>query len=158
MRTDPRINAGVNLDGSMHTRILADRPGHGGQKRDARLDRPFLLAGAGLDDGSDGPHHHQASPDWQRFWTTLDGWKRDLYLPEGEHLSFTDLQTTLPQLDEALDLDQAAVSAAIGTIDPEASLAVQRAYLTAFFDQHLRGTPSAVLDAVPDTYPAKLIP
>ncbi len=149
MRADPRIDAGVNLDGSMPTALRS--------QRESQIGRPFLLVGAGTDEGTGNPHHHLASPDWAAFWADLTGWRRDLHLPGAEHLSFTDLQTVLPQLDAALDLDEAAVTAAIGSVDPAQSLSVQRTWLAAFFDQHLRALPRPVLDAAPDDLPAELI-
>ncbi|WP_152363018.1 alpha/beta hydrolase family protein [Microlunatus speluncae] len=141
MITDDRIDAGVNLDGSMG-RKYQGRP-------DATLDRPFLLMGGGTDGESDRPHTHRGAPDWADYWGRFTGWKRDLYLPAAEHMSFTDLQTLLPEVGTELDLDQEAVRAAIGTVDPAAGLAVQRAYLAAFFDQHLNDRPQPILDTVP---------
>lgn len=150
MRADPRIDAGVNLDGSM--------PQDRSRRPDADLGRPFLLFGAGTDEGTGEPHTHPASPDWATFWADLTGWRRDVHLPTGEHLSFTDLQIVLPQLGATLDLDQQAVTAAIGSVDPERSLTAQRTILRAFFDQQLRGLPQPVLDAVPADLPVELIP
>lgn len=150
IRAEQRIDVGVNLDGSM--------PQDWSPQRDTDLGRPFLLFGAGTDEGTGEPHHHLASPDWAAFWSNLSGWRRDVYLPTGEHLSFTDLQSVLPQLETALDLDQEAVTAAIGTVDPERSLTTQRMVLLAFVDHHLRGRPQPGLDAVPAGLPVKLIP
>lgn len=141
MLADPRFDAGANLDGSMGERYSA-APG-------ARLDRPFLLVGAGTDGDSDRPHTHRDSPDLARYWERMTGWKRNLYLPDGEHMSLSDLQSVLPAVAAGLPLDAVAVRDAIGTVDPVASLAVQRRYLLALFDRHLRGTPQPVLDAVP---------
>jgi hypothetical protein len=93
--------------------------------------------GGGLTSGA--PHNHAHSDDWASFWSASTGWKRDLYLPAAEHFSFTDAQAMLPQLD-------GDHSATLGTIDPKRSLAVQRKYLAAFFDLHLRGRPTTVFD------------
>ncbi|GAA1717290.1 hypothetical protein [Streptomyces yatensis] len=38
-------------------------------------------------------------------------------------------------------------------MDPGRSTAAQRAYLTAFFDQHLRGRPRDLLDGPSPAYP-----
>ena len=56
-----------------------------------------------------------------------------------EHMSFTDAQVLLPQLDGDF-------TAMIGDIDPRRSLAAQRKYVAAFFDLHLRGRPTTVFD------------
>jgi len=129
MITDERIDAGVNLDGSLDP--------SSGQAATVGVTRPFLLMGGGLSSGA--PHNHAHSDDWASFWSASTGWKRDLYLPAAEHSSFTDAQVLLPQLDG----DFAGV---IGTIDPRRSLAAQRRYLAAFFDLHLRGRPTTVFD------------
>jgi hypothetical protein len=54
-------------------------------------------------------------------------------------MSFTDAQVLLPQVDGDF-------TASIGTIDPRRSLAIQRNYLSAFFDLHLRHRPTRVFD------------
>ena len=126
---EKRIDAGVNLDGSMDP--------NAGQAATVGVTRPFLLMGGGLSSGV--PHNHAHSDNWASFWTASTGWRRDLYLPAAEHMSFTDAQVLLPQLDGDF-------TASIGTIDPRRSLAVQRSYLAAFFDLHLRGRPTSVFD------------
>ncbi|WP_414937344.1 alpha/beta hydrolase family protein [Amycolatopsis sp. cmx-11-51] len=121
MVTDRRIVAGANLDGSMaHSqsqRIF-------GRVADEGLDRPFLLMSAG---------NHSAASDasWQEFQRNQRGWTRETRLPDGEHFSFTDYQTLLPQLGNA-------PAAFIGTVDPARSVAAQRAELRAFFGRNLR--------------------
>jgi len=135
MVTDPRITAGVNLDGSMDPRY--------GQAATTGVTRPFMLMGGGLSSGA--PHNHAHSDDWGSFWSASTGWKRDVYLPAAEHMSFTDAQVLLPQLDGDF-------TTMIGDIDPRRSLAAQRKYVAAFFDLHLRGRPTTVFDrpAYPD--------
>lgn len=129
MLTDPRVDAGVNLDGSMDPRY--------GQAATRGVTRPFLLMGGGLSSGA--PHNHAHSDDWGSFWSASTGWRRDVYLPEAEHMSFTDAQVLLPRLDGDF-------TGMIGTIEPRASLAAQRLYVAAFFDLHLRGKPTTVFD------------
>jgi predicted dienelactone hydrolase len=129
MLTDPRVDAGINLDGSMDPRY--------GQAASRGVDRPFLLMGGGLSSGR--PHDHAHSDDWGAFWSASTGWRRDVHLPDAEHMSFTDAQTLLPQL--AGDF-----SGLIGTVDPKRSLAAQRMYVAAFFDLHLRGRPTGIFD------------
>ncbi|OLF14870.1 hypothetical protein BU204_25050 [Actinophytocola xanthii] len=129
MLTEDRVDAGANLDGSMDPRF--------GQAAVRGVTRPFLLMGAGLSGGV--PHNHAHSDDWARFWSASTGWRRDLYLPTGEHMSFTDAQVLLPQL-------PGDFTASIGTVDPRRGLAAQRRYLAAFFDLHLRDRPTSVFD------------
>jgi pimeloyl-ACP methyl ester carboxylesterase len=129
MLTDPRIDAGVNLDGSMDPRY--------GQAATQGVTRPFLLMGGGLSSGV--PHNHAHSDDWGSFWSASTGWRRDVYLPEAEHMSFTDAQVLLPRLDGDF-------TGMIGTIDPVRSVAAQRMYVAAFFDLHLHGTATTIFD------------
>lgn len=121
MVEDRRIVAGANLDGSMaHSqskRIF-------GRVADEELDRPFLLMSAG-------DHSAASDASWQEFLRNQRGWTRETRLPDGEHFSFTDYQTLLPQLGNA-------PAAFIGTIDPARSVAAQRAGLSAFFGKKLR--------------------
>src|SRR5207244_4343086 len=94
---DRRIRAGVNLDGS----LLAPAT--------AGTDRPFLLFGS---DPGPGPE----DPSWDQFWATQHGWKRELALIGSTHISFTDLETLIPEAAPALGLTPGQVTGAIGTL------------------------------------------
>jgi dienelactone hydrolase len=136
MLTDRRIDAGINLDGSMDPRA--------GQASSKGADRPFLLMGGGL--SSNVPHNHQHSDDWGAFWANSTGWKRDVYLPTAEHMSFADTQLLLAQINRQFPLPQDKLAAAIGTVDPQRSIAIQRTYIAAFFALHLRGQQTTLFD------------
>jgi hypothetical protein len=126
---DSRILAGVDMDGS----TAAPIPDNG-------LSRPFLLLGkqSNYTPGSGG-----AVTTWERDWQLLTGWKRWLLVAGAVHASFTDL---------ALLADQAGLD--IGPHLPGArSLDITRAYVRAFFDQHLRGEPQPLLDQPSPGYP-----
>lgn len=140
MLVDRRLDVGANLDGSMAYSFSAN---DFGDVVERGLDRPFLLMGAGLSSGV--PHTHQDSRDWAGFWANSPGWKLDLYVADGEHFSFTDYQVLLPQLGAVFDLPEEVVTGAIGTVEPDRLVGSVRAYLTAFFDQHLRGRPQHLL-------------
>ncbi|MGW7368767.1 alpha/beta hydrolase family protein, partial [Streptomyces sp. NPDC054841] len=117
MLRDPRIKAGVNMDGNF--RFPNDTP----------LNRAVLMLGK--------PSHVPAGadPTWDETWTELTGWKRWLSVDDTEHLSFTDLAPLAKQLGmplQALDGDR---------ID-----AITRAYVAAFVDTHLRGRNTPLLD------------
>lgn len=142
MLVDARIDAGANLDGSMAYRMSRREYGAAVARG---LDRPFLLMGAGASGGPTRPHTHHWSPTWKAFWGSSSGWKLDLYMPEGEHFSFTDYQVVAPQLQAKTFLPGAVVSKVLGTVDPGRSVAAQRAYLAAFFDQHLKGIDQPLL-------------
>jgi hypothetical protein len=148
MLADRRLDAGADLDGSLAYSFGA---GDFGDVVHRGLDRPFLLMGAGTSGGT--PHTHVDAVDWARFWANSTGWKRDLYVPAGEHFTFTDVQVLLPQLARALALPPEAVAQSVGTVDPERIVASVRAYLTAFFDRHLRGRPRRLLDGPSPAHP-----
>jgi dienelactone hydrolase len=129
MLADSRIRAGIDMDGSTHAPI----PDHG-------LSRPFLFLGkqANYTPGGDG-----AVTTWDRDWELLTGWKRWLLVAGAVHASFTDL---------ALLADQVGLD--IGAALPGTrSLDITRAYVRAFFDQHLRNQPQALLDQPSSHYP-----
>jgi predicted dienelactone hydrolase len=148
MLVDRRVDAGANLDGSM---AYSFSRGEFGQVVERGLDRPFLLMGAGLSDGA--PHTHLGAVDWGRFWERSTGWKLDLHVPEGEHMTFTDHEPLLPRLAAAFDLPEALVTSTLGTVDPARVVASLRAYLLAFFDQHLRHRRQRLLEGPSPRHP-----
>ncbi|MEV7214458.1 alpha/beta hydrolase [Kitasatospora cineracea] len=120
MAADPRVRAGVNMDGTFYAPVP---PGG--------LDgRPFLLFGAA--DEAPG-----VDSSWDDAWSRLDGWKRRLTVAGAEHGTFSDL----PLLSAAAGMPRPP-----GTIDPLRGLALSRSYLAAFFDLQLKGRPQPLLD------------
>ncbi|MET9442697.1 alpha/beta hydrolase [Streptomyces sp. NPDC006610] len=116
MAADPRVRAGANMDGS----FMEPVPARG-------LDgRPFLLLGTGDGDRS-----------WTRDWPLLDGWKRWIDVTGANHFTFTDVPVLGDQL---------------GLLPPQEPLSgrrsqeITRAYMTAFFDLHLKGVDRGLLD------------
>jgi dienelactone hydrolase len=129
MVADSRIRAGIDTDGA----TIAPIPEGG-------LSRPFLFLGkqANYTPGGEG-----AVTTWERDWELLTGWKRWLVVAGAVHASFTDL---------ALLADQIGID--IGADLPGArSLDITRAYVRAFFDQHLCDRPQALLDQPSPRYP-----
>jgi pimeloyl-ACP methyl ester carboxylesterase len=143
MLTDQRIRAGVNLDGKLLDNddpILLSRVAQTG------LDRPFLqLATPG--------HTRESDPSWAAFHTHQRGWFRELRLAQSTHLSLSDLEIAIPYLATLIGLPRAAVTLAIGGLDPYRCVAIQRAYVTAMFDQHLQHRPSPLLNRPSARYP-----
>jgi hypothetical protein len=129
MLADSRIRAGIDMDGSTHAMI----PGQG-------LSRPFLFLGkqANYTPGSGG-----AVTSWERDWNLLTGWKRWLLVAGAVHASFTDL---------GLLADQIGIDIGAG-LPGARSLEITRAYVRAFFDQHVRSKPQALLDQPSPRYP-----
>ena len=86
LRTDPRVDAAVDLDGSLFLPVPA-----------GSVRRPVLLV------GSDRP----ADTTWVRDWPGLRGWKRWVTVQGSGHMSFTDR----PVLGAQLGLDPGAIPA-----------------------------------------------
>ncbi|GII60362.1 esterase [Sphaerisporangium krabiense] len=136
---DRRVDAGVNLDGS-----------YVGPVARTGVSKPFLHLAAGS-------HTRRSDPTWKSFWGGSHGWKRELRFAGAAHGSFTDLQVLLPQL--AATSGKIPSGDLIGTIAPARSLAAQRAYVTAFFDLHLKGHPTHLFDGPTPSHPdVKIIP
>ncbi|MFB9689072.1 alpha/beta hydrolase family protein [Amycolatopsis plumensis] len=129
MVTDPRIKAGIDIDGTTDDPLLA--PG---------LDRPFLFLGR-ANMYSPGTGDEAAS--WERDWKQLKGWKRWLTVAGMAHPSFTDIGL----VGEQLGIDFGATTPAVR------GQAITAAYVRAFFDQHLRGRPQPLLDQPSARYP-----
>ena len=129
MLADPRIRAGIDMDGATAVPI----PDHG-------LSRPFLFLGkqSNYTPGGEGP-----VTTWERDWKLLTGWKRWLLVAGAMHASFTDL---------ALLADQTGIDIGAG-LPGVRSLDITRAYVRAFFDLHLRGEPQTLLDQPSPRYP-----
>ncbi|MEH1123203.1 alpha/beta hydrolase family protein [Micromonospora sp. CPCC 206061] len=127
MRTDPRVDAGVNMDGSFYT----DLPPGG-------LDRPFLMLGEpGLHTPGDA---HDTS--WDTAWQLLTGWRRWFTVTGTAHMSFSDFAP----LGKRFGLPSAP-------LDGDRIDQITRAYVAAFFDTHLRGIPRPILDGADPRYP-----
>lgn len=131
MYEDRRIRAGINLDGTMFGAVV-----EGG------LHRPFMLIASQ-------EHSRDNDPSWERFWANLLGWRLNLRLTDAGHESFNDLQVLLPQL----DLPPEFVQQLIGTVNPGRSVVIQRAYVGAFFDQHLRHRDRQLLERPAQRFP-----
>ncbi len=133
MRLDPRIRAGVNLDGSLFGDVVT-----------TGVDRPFLLVSSGRleepgDAGDDGwaPFANASA---NVLWIQVNG---------AGHMDFSDL----PALMALRPANEPRELVGLGTIAPQRSFAVQSAYVVAFLDRHLRGEPQALLDGPSASYP-----
>ncbi|MFG2143773.1 alpha/beta hydrolase family protein [Streptomyces sp. NPDC048696] len=146
MHDDRRLRAVLNMDGVMGYVQNDDDPANPSPVGTDGLDRPLLLM------GKDGNDHHTV-PSWGLTWDHSSGWHRDLTLCGGEHASFTDLQSQVPQIGRALGLTPEVVAKNVGTVDPARSVAAQRAYVSAFFDRWLRGGDGALLDGPSARWP-----
>jgi dienelactone hydrolase len=119
MAADARVDAGVDLDGS----LLAPVRG--------ALARPFLVFSA--EGGT------LADPTIVRFRRALRGPHPWLLLHDAGHLAFSDIVALAPQLDPA-----ARGQFDLGRIDARRAVVVQRGVLRAFLDRYLRGRAVAL--------------
>lgn len=76
MLTDPRVRAGINMDGTMFKPLP-----------ESGLSRPFLLFG---EEGVEGT--------WDSNWPRLTGWKRRLTMTGAVHASFADYDMVAQQI------------------------------------------------------------
>ncbi|MCC9309738.1 hydrolase [Kitasatospora sp. RB6PN24] len=138
MHDDPRLLAGVNMDGPLGNNQLESGTNLAPVAADG-LDRPLLLIGT-----QQFTHHTVAA--WDAFWQHTRGWSRDLNLPTARHASLTDAEAYLPQLARQGVLPAATVTNELGTADVERTLCVERTYLADFFDQWLKHRPVTAFD------------
>lgn len=135
MLDDPRIKAGIDLDGTLLGPVVT-----------AGLNRPFLLLSAA-------DHSRDSDPSWARFWNASTGWKRDFQLLGSTHGSYFDGEVLFPQLAGLLGLTPTQLTGLIGTIDPARAITVESTYVDAFFDQHLRHRDRHLLDGPSPRFP-----
>ena len=146
MYEDPRIKAGIDLDGATDSPII---PGsahllpvfsHG-------LRQPFMFMG-------DPQTSHRTVASWQSFWTHTPGWHLDLTLrgASGEN-DYKDALPLLPQVAAQTGLAASVVTKDLGTVQPGPAVAAEEAYVAAFFGHFLRGQDSAALDGPSPRYP-----
>jgi predicted dienelactone hydrolase len=149
MDVDHRIQAGINMDGTMEYASEADGK-HPSEVEQHGLDRPFLLMGSSGAGGSD--VHREVS--WAAFWQHQRGWKADVTLLNSEHASYTDAEALLPQL--AGQVPDATLIGAIGTADAKrarTAVTADRAVVASFFDRFLKGCDDHLLDGGQTGYP-----
>ena len=123
---DPRVDAGINLDGTFQV----DFPETG-------ADRPFLMLGGASHEpgGSDGT-------DWPDNFARL-GAGQWLQVPTANHSSFTDSLLLLDRLGMPVP----------GAIEATRGIEITSTYVGAFLDRHLRGLDAPLLDGPAEEYP-----
>lgn len=152
MDQDPRIKAGINMDGILE---YAGDPTPGAplmSSAEHGLDRPFLLLGSQNSDGES----LASDPSWRAFYDRERAWVRDVTLAGSRHASSTDAESLVPQLAGRVPLSAATVTDDVGTIDPVRAVGVEDTYVTAFFDRWLRGGRDPILDGPSPAYPEML--
>ncbi|GAA2049436.1 lipase [Catenulispora yoronensis] len=128
MEDDPRILAGVNMDGSFQ-QIMP--PG-------ALGGRSFLMLGRDEDHTAGG-----SDTSWSDTWPALDGYKRWFAVTGASHQAFTDIAI----------LGQEAGIPLGYPLDAFRGAQITRTYVEAFFDKTLKGCPEPLLDGNSAAYP-----
>lgn len=123
---DHRVTAGAELDGGVSDRVAA-----------AGLDTPFMVIS-----GNSSAGHPLTEENLTTLWPRLTGWSRWLRLRDSGHLAFTDFETFAPELNTPPAMRQQL----FGTLDPQRAVAIERAYLLAFFTQQLDHHHQRLLD------------
>ncbi|MFD8983359.1 alpha/beta hydrolase family protein [Streptomyces sp. NPDC059564] len=124
MLKDPRVKAGVNMDGNFRY------PDH-----TTPVNRPLLMLG-------NPGHVPGADSTWDDTWKQFTGWKRWLSVDGTQHLSFTDLAPLAKQLGMPLQ-----------ALDGDRADAVAKSYVAAFVDAHLRGRNAPLFDGPSARFP-----
>lgn len=130
MYQDPRIAAGIDMDGTLEYTQNPDGT-HLSPVARHGLTRPFLLLGSAGPGGS----NHVTEPSWASLWQHSTGWHQDVTLPGTRHGSYTDAEALIPQL--ADKLPAATVTDDIGCANPSLTIAAERGLISAFFHQWL---------------------
>ena len=129
MQDDPRIRAGVNMDGSFYPVVPAGALGG----------RPFMMLGRSEDHTEGG-----ADTTWGDTWANLNGYKRWFAVDGASHGSFTDLSI----LAQAAGIPNGGYP-----LDGLRGAKITRDYVAAFFDKTLKGCPEPLLDGNSPAYP-----
>ncbi|GAA1974282.1 alpha/beta hydrolase [Catenulispora subtropica] len=139
MLTDDRVRAGLSFDGPMAPQITTD------------LNRPFMDMTAVFTRADD--------PDVALFWSHLKGWRLNVQADGAAHSCYSDAESLIPQVARILGMSQQDVESYVGTLDPAEGVHMQQAYPRAFFDLHLRGRRSHLLDGPSPAFPdVKFLP
>ncbi|WP_238008515.1 acetylhydrolase [Dactylosporangium sp. AC04546] len=132
MLADPRIRAGLSLDGPMEPRVESD------------IDRPVMLVSAA---------YPRTEEPVAQAWSHLTGWRRNIEADGAVHTSFGDYKVLLTQLAPIVGMSDEALRDWVGTIPPARAVRIQQAYPLAFFDQHLRHRRQRLLEGPSRAFP-----
>ncbi|WP_342380500.1 hypothetical protein NVS55_12830 [Myxococcus stipitatus] len=130
-RVDARFKAGINMDGTFF-----GQPAAGATV-------PFFMLAAGRE---------EKDPSWETFSQNLKGpgyWAR---VEGAQHANFGDIQLLMPLVRAyAPDFDPASID--LGPIEGARGYTLSSVYPLAFFDKHLRGLSTPLLNGNSSDYP-----
>ena len=93
-----------------------------------------------------------AEPNRAGFWKKLRGPHYALDVKRAQHFAFSDLVFLVPALMRTNPTAGAGARQLVGDVDGLATLAAERAYISAFFDRSLRGKPQPLLTKTPGPF------
>ena len=126
MLADPRIDAGIDMDGTTYDQLP-----------DSGLSRPFMFL------GTQAEHSPGQDSTWDHDFSRLTGWRRWLTVAGTAHNSFADYGAFADEI--GLDLG--------ATVTGLRSIEITRRYTRAMFDRHLRHVPQPLLNSASSCYP-----
>jgi predicted dienelactone hydrolase len=133
-QTDPRCQAGVDMDGTPTDNEI-----------NLPVEKPFMFMTEDYSKGCD----EGCAAMRQVFRNTKAGEAYSLSIAGTKHFNFSDLPYRQVPLIEPLFV----VAGYEGTIQPRRGLQIVNAYLVAFFDQYLKGTPQDLLMGPASSFP-----
>lgn len=140
LHDEPRIRAGINLDGPILGSVAAEG-----------TEKPLLMLASGAS-----PWY--GNPGWEPYRLDNTGVKLPLQVSGTEHMSFSDQQTILPQLTAAGLLSAETTTKAVGKIGAQRSIDLQRTYLRTFFDAVFCQNDTSVLEAITALAQPEILP
>ncbi|MGC0415859.1 alpha/beta hydrolase family protein [Embleya sp. AB8] len=135
MHDDPRVIAGINLDGPIFGPVATDG-----------LNKPLLLMSSAW-------NRPERDAMWNTLWPHLTGWRRQFALADSGHLTYSDFTTLLRQGQSAISWPPERLDQQLGTIDGTRAIRIQRAYVTAFFELQLRNRGTTLFNGPSTCYP-----
>jgi predicted dienelactone hydrolase len=149
MYQDPRVKAGIDMDGILE---YAGDPTPGAPFMSSAtygLRRPFLLLGSQSSDGES----LSSDPSWRSLYDRNGAWVRDITMAGSRHVSYTDAESVLPQVASEAGISKSTLTDDIGTIAPAREVRIEEIYVSAFFDRFLRGGHDPLLDGPSPAFP-----
>jgi predicted dienelactone hydrolase len=126
---DSRCEAGANMDGSQFGYVDFSAQ---------HLKTPFLFF---YNERSEGMNDY--------IYTGVENWAYRVTIQGTTHASFTDTILWSP----SMEYSSKFIPQQFGPIDSQRMIEIQRAYLLAFFDRHLKGENTPFLDGPPGVFP-----
>ncbi|WP_051637558.1 alpha/beta hydrolase family protein [Rhodococcus sp. UNC363MFTsu5.1] len=143
LRTEPRLDAGVNLDGALFYGTAPSPIVTGGATR------PLLSIISSLHaDSREGRERF-----WDQYFRTPRGWSRVYAIADTGHASFTDAEHLVPQSVPDLPAFQIPGGLSLGTAPRQEVTRTIDGLVTAMFDRHLKDRQDPVLENPTPRYP-----